>query len=196
MPIVRPENRSWPKTALATIGLVVIGLSGCTESSTADDPQLMDPAAHEAPEPIAPTLQDVTYDVRFDGRLGRGYLVTAGDAGDGRTLSSEERFFEFEQGGPVQWANLTMTWSPTSPVTQTLRLGFGYECQDEQCADWDYAQGTSPLSSSGNASGREPTVFVYVPNSSAVDGIGLYLRDDQPFAIEGTVTITQRTDAN
>lgn len=103
-----------------------------------------------------------------------------------------DRSFEVEHTGPVEEANLTLTWDAVSPVTEQLRFGIAWDCEDD--CSYEYVEGTSPLSLELSRLDIEGDLYAWVwtPDQSTEDDpIVVHTTHDQPFEIEGAVAVTQ-----
>lgn len=107
------------------------------------------------------------------------------------TSGSGETWFEPKLDGKLVGADLTLTWTAATPLTEELLLGIAYEKDDGEM-DWIVATGPSPLvlSESGLDLPAETVKFVYVNPYKCQGGpvpvIACY-GVEQAFTIEGTL---------
>lgn len=112
------------------------------------------------------------------------------------TSGTGPSWFEPELHGTLLAAELTLTWTPTTPLTDELLLGIAYETE-EGVTDFAYATGTSPLTLSETTLNipADKVLGVYVNPykclgaAIAIACYGL----EQTFTIEGTLTTNTPT---
>lgn len=138
--------------------------------------------------------------VSFEGQLG-AEVVACGPAGCAGTFTCvaavcqqpvsdprTERSFPVDHEAPVQEVNATLTWDPVSPVTEELRFGLAWSCEDG--CTFEYVEGASPLTIEMADLGitSDLSIFVWTPDQGPDnDPTTLHATHDQPFTIEGQV---------
>lgn len=99
-------------------------------------------------------------------------------------------WFEPDINGTLTAAELTLTWSATTPLTAELLLGIAYE-NDEGDADWIYAFGTSPLTLTETdldiPANKVYAIYVNPYRCQGGDPVVACYGLEQAFTIEGTL---------
>lgn len=108
------------------------------------------------------------------------------------TTGQGSSWFEPDIAGTLIAAELTLTWSATTPLTAELLLGIAYE-NDEGENDWLYAIGTSPLTLTETnldiPTNKVNAIYVnpYKCQGTPAPLVACY-GIEQAFTIEGTLT--------
>lgn len=178
------------------VGLVVaVALSGCTDIGGNDAPRPPPSVSSEETrtenETVAPPLMPTTHieTIQISGRLGTAILVNTAATLEDVVVEDDDRFFPLESAGEPTFLDVNLSWDDPKGIFDTLRLGLAWGCSDDVCTGYDYAQGGSPLNYVNQSMGGDQAIwlFVFVPNSSPAPGLGLYLRSDVDFVLEGEV---------
>ena len=190
-----------PTRALPALLAAALLLAGCADRPAATEgpskpelspaPASLEGGVAEGNATAAPGVPEpVWVPVAFDGFLGTRPWACV-DSCRGPQLTPEDRILPFKGPGAALALDVTLTWTPTGPLTQRLRLG--YEVCSNGCAEtrrWQGLDGESPLRFQAEGfdlqEGETLRLFVWVPEQ--VSGtVNAYLSADQPFRIEGAI---------
>lgn len=170
--------------SLFTLAILAL-LAGCVAPGAAPADDSVAPAT-AAPTAAAATEQPFA----FDGDFGPG-LVACGP-GTCTGLSPGKRWTDLDLDGTLTGANLTLTWTATTPAMQKLRLGISWG--DEKDRQYEIAEGPSPvvLSLADLSIAPEDAPFVWVWAVTPVPMGVATATTPQTFHVEGTLTVAPK----
>lgn len=187
------------RSTLAVALVLALLAAGCVGVGTTDDEGGVQAQATDDGDGSPGGL--AWEEVAFEGRLGAeatacslvacaGTFTCAPEAFCGTPVRDPrvDRSFEVDHDGPVERVNLTLTWDAVSPVTEELRFGLSWDC-DDGC-DYEYVEGSAPLALEETDLDVEGDLYTWVwtpDQSPEEDPVVLHVTHDQPFAIEGAV---------
>lgn len=202
-------SRAWIAIALAA-SLIGAGCLGAGEDGAAGDLETSSEESGETdtePEPNAtraeaPEQADANLTTReftFEGQLGAeayvcslecvGTYSCVGETCTGTRDPRIERSFEIEHDGTLRGVNATLQWDALSPVTETLRVGVAWNC-DDGC-QYDFVDGQAPLELTADDLEIEDEAYVFVWQPDLAEDVPAYVgaTHDQPFTVTGTATV-------
>lgn len=183
--------------ALAVAALLLAGCSDSSEPESDTDADLTSGLdAEPAPEAAEPARSRVA--VELDGNLGTWFYAceyqTTGVCQGQQTMAGETDLYLEQPGATLVGAKLTLTWSATSPATDTL--GLGLMRMGDNTTLVQNVEGTSPLTINVTdldlLLDEDNLVHVYVYNvrgfvhNPPVVG---YATVDQEFSLDGALTM-------
>lgn len=193
----------------ATPVIIAIFLSGCvgpasppaevpqpasggdTSAEAASAPPTTDAAGLQG-EPIGNTSLDVDWAGKVPTRV---FACVTAPACQGFEATEADDSWETNLTGPLSGVDLTLTWTPSSPLTNELFIAVRcYISSEKRCAGWTgtSASGVSPLRvvEPANSSSVGAMLVVYVvPVESLPVGFNADAATDQPFRLTGTIAL-------
>lgn len=189
--------------------VVALLLSGClsgnepVETASVEETaatQTSADATNVTQEP--PALAPQTFPISFDGKTGNWACVPSGPTScNGLPVgtNSENTFVEVAYDGVATSAEITLTWTPTTPATNEMSLAlFAMRSCGEGCIEMDSemyyeeVSGMSPLSLSANGItlGENETLYVHVGTVDPTPSLPapFFYSLEQAFTVEGTLT--------
>lgn len=187
--------------------VLVVLLAGCLDATPTADAEL--DTAEAAPAQAAPATGNATLAtappavtelvVALDGRTGTYALACAPPVGcTGHTAAPGDAQVLFEGvAGRPDGGELSLTWTATSPATETMSFGVMTMYGGEACEgiDLGVASGRSPLVIDVAAADRalcpEEVLHIWVSGGTDVNQAPFYATAnlDQPFHLEGALRV-------
>lgn len=189
---------------LALIAMALV--AGCAEPATTPDAGTAPTSstAHaEAPAADVAAVEEIV-PIAFDGTLGtslHGCVFATGTCESVEPTPAESELLIERPGANFTGLDVEMTWSAQTPATATLTLGWRVMATCDGCNNstrYDEVTGPSPLRArlTGESVPLTPDhrIHVYVYNAQGLiydpsAPAYAFVSVDQPFHIEGTVTV-------